>query len=496
MAQVDLKTQHPAPNVLPPLHVCHRARLSRDARFDGRFFVGVLTTGIFCRPICPARMPKEENVRYYASAAAAQDAGFRPCLRCRPEAARRLPEWTLGSDTVTRALRKIEDGYLNTHTSAELAAQLAVGERQLSRLFAQELGSSPKSLARLVRAKTARDLLAATAMPLSQVAYHAGYGSVSRFNHEIRQIFQCTPGELRGRRPALTPQVQITLPVREPYNFDWVFGFLHKRALTGIEEVLGGPGRWRYRRRLSAGAAQELWVQVDQVNNELHATLPLAAEPLHVLLQRIRRLFDLDADGANLHDFFLPDPRLGAFVRQAPGLRVPGAWDGFETAVRAVLGQQVSVARGTELANRMIEAYGGGDFPTPQQLVLREVAELGMPGRRGRAVSHLAEQVLQGHLQLDDAQDFDTLQQQIEAIEGIGPWTANYIRMRVLKDPDAFPDNDWVVLKELGCTAAAAKRAARTWQPWRAYALMYLWYAAAARKNNAMQDNTTLSKPT
>jgi AraC family transcriptional regulator of adaptative response / DNA-3-methyladenine glycosylase II len=475
-------TETAAPGVLPPLTVCRRARVSRDPRFDGRFFVGVLTTGIYCRPICPARMPKEENVRYYASAASAQDAGFRPCLRCRPEAARRLPEWTLGSDTVMRALRKIEGGFLNDHTTAQLAASLAVGERQLSRLFAQELGSSPKSLARLVRAKTAHDILRGSTTSLADAAYHAGYGSVSRFNHEIRQIYQCTPGQLRGEGNGGRLEVVVTLPVREPYDFDWVFSYLNKRALEGVEEVSGGPGTWRYRRRLHSTGGDEIWLEVAQAGAELLARVPLVEEPMHQLLHRIRRVFDLNADGAVLHEFLVADAELRPFVEAAPGLRVPGAWDGFETAVRAVLGQQVSVARGTELANRMIEQYGAGEFPQARQLVGRDIAELGMPGRRGRAISRLAALALEGSLQLDDAQEFDALQAQLEGIEGIGPWTANYIRMRALKDPDAFPDNDWVVLKQLNCTAAKARRRAQNWQPWRAYALMYLWYAAGLRR--------------
>ncbi len=482
MAEVRHTLEPALPSVLPPLPVCRRARVSRDPRFDGRFFVGVLTTGVYCRPVCPARMPKEENVRYYASAASAQDAGFRPCLRCRPEAARHLPEWTIGSDTVLRALRKIESGFLNDHSTAQLAAELAVGERQLSRLFAQELGASPVSLARLVRAKTARDILRTSSMPLAEVAYHAGYGSVSRFNHEIRQVFHCTPGQLRGRSVSASPEVWITLPVREPYNFDWVFGYLHKRALQGIEEVHGGPGEWCYRRRMSGTPAAGVWLEVVQSGEELRARVPLVSEPLHGLLHRIRRVFDLNADGAALHEFLVADARLQPHVQTAPGLRVPGAWDGFETAVRAILGQQVSVARGTELANRMIALYGEGNFPCPAQLAEQEVAELGMPGRRGRAVSTLARLVMAGTLQVDEGQDFDALQAQLEGVEGIGPWTANYIRMRALKDPDAFPDNDWVVLKELGCTAAQARRMAQRWRPWRAYALMYLWFAAGRRR--------------
>jgi len=466
--------------------VCREARKSRDPRFDGRFFVGVLTTGVYCRPICPARMPAEDNVRYYSSAAAAQDAGYRPCRRCRPEASLDLPEWTLASDTVMRGLRLIEAGYLNDHNTAELGRALDVGERHLTRLFNQELGTSPLSLARIVRAKLARGLLSGSAMPAAQVAYHAGYGSVSRFNHEVRQIFQCTPRELRSKaakRDGST--VQIKLPVRPPYNFDWVFGYLQKRALTGVEEVTGGPGDWCFRRLVEPDASAGRCVEVKLQDGELSAYLPLVDEPLHQLIHRVRRVFDLNADGETLHDFLSADEHLGEWVRRAPGLRVPGAWDGFETAVRAVLGQQVSVARGTDLANAMIARYGAGNFPTPAQLLNRDVAELGMPGRRGRAVTKLAEATVAGDLSVDDSQDFDSLQAQLESVEGIGPWTANYIRMRALKDPDAFPDNDWVVLKELGCTPAQARRYAEKWRPWRAYALMYLWFAAGCKRTEA-----------
>lgn len=473
-----------APSALPPLAVCQQARLSRDPRFDGRFFVGVLTTGIYCRPICPARIPREDNVQYYANAASAQDAGFRPCRRCRPEAARRLPEWTLGSDTVMRGLRLIEAGFLNGHTTVELARELAVGDRQLTRLFAQELGTSPKSVARLNRAKLAKNLLTGTRTALVQVAYHAGYGSVSRFNHEIRQIFQCTPRELRAQagQQAVATTVQIKLPIRPPYDFDWMFSYLQKRALRGVEEVTGGPGNWCYRRLLERAGDTSLWLDVCLRGDELIARVPLVDEPLHSLLNRVRRVFDLNADGATLHEFLSADARLGPWAEKAPGLRVPGAWDGFETTIRAVLGQQVSVARGTELANKMIVSYGEGLFPTARQLLGREVAELGMPGRRGRAVVRLAEMVVAGDLVIDECQDFDDLQQQLQAVDGIGPWTANYVRMRALKDPNAFPDNDWVVLKELQCTAAKARQQAQAWQPWRAYALMYLWYAAGVKR--------------
>ena len=387
------------------------------------------------------------------------------------------PEWTLGSDTVLRSLRLIEAGYLNDHSAAELARQVQVGERQLSRLFSQELGASPRTVAALCRAGLARSLLLATRLPHAEVAYHAGYGSVSRFNDEIRKVYGCAPGSLRrGGTVAGPPHLELLLPVRGPYDFNWIFQYLSRRALRGIEQVSGAAGSWRFQRQLESGGC----VSISQADGGLRVQLPLdGGEPVHALLVRVRRLFDLNADGAAVHEFLLAQPELADLARTAPGLRVPGAWDGFELAVRAVLGQQVSVARGTALADAMVDRYGSGGFPSPHDLMHRDIAELGMPGRRGRAIAELARHTAAGRLQVDECQDFDELQRDLEAIDGIGPWTANYIRMRAARDPDAFPDNDWVVLKQLGGTAAQARRTAAAWRPWRAYALMYLWYRAA-----------------
>ena len=496
---------------LPELKVCQQARLSRDPRFDGRFYIGVLTTGIYCRTVCPARIPAETNVRYYASAASAQDAGFRPCMRCRPESAQALPEWTVASDTVLRGLRMIEAGFLNHQTTTQLAAELAVSSRHLSRLFAEELGTSPKSIAQYSRARLAVQMLRSSPTTFTNIAHHAGYGSVSRFNSEIKLIYKKTPRQIReGSAVIGDAVVQLKLPIRKPYHFDWIFEYLRARALVGaadhkasqsdlvlessvadtecslVEQVLGGPGSWVFRRRLRSGR----WVEVHQQEDDLIARLPLTDEPLYQILHRLRRVFDVNADGETIHQFLLKAPALRASVKAAPGLRVPGAWDGFETAVRAVLGQQVSVARGTTLANKMIIHYGGGYFPTPTELVDRQIGELGMPGRRGQAIALMARMVEDGEMQLDECQDYDDLQQQLESIAGIGPWTANYIRMRCSKDPNAFPDNDWVVLKHLQCTPGAARKQALLWQPWRAYALMYIWYASGQAKNGKMATNT------
>ena len=468
----------PTPSVLPPLEVCRRARKSRDPRFDGHFFVAVLTTGIYCRTTCPVRMPREENVRYFASAAGAQDSGFRPCRRCRPECAQRLPEWTLKSDTVRRALRLIEDGYLNEHKVADLALRMGVSERQLCRLFTQELGASPKTIAQVLRARLAKNLLLGSGLKHAEIAFHAGYGSVSRFNAEVRRIFDASPREIRQKKRAADDRVVLKLPIRGLYDFDWMFEYLKRRALGGLEEVTGRSGNWRYSRRVPLGC-EEGCLHVFQDEESLGVELPLGGEPLHGMLTRIRRMFDLDADGHTIHESLFEDPLLGEWVRARPGLRVPGAWDGFETAVRAILGQQVSVERGTELATRMIAGYGQGWFPHAEQLVQRDIAELGMPGNRGRAISSLARQVLDGSIVLDDAQDFAAAAAQIQSVRGIGPWTANYVRMRVSKDPDAFPDNDWVVMKALHTDARGARHRAEAWRPWRAYALMYVWQASA-----------------
>ena len=485
--QALLDTPEPA-RVLPSLVECQQARKSRDPRFEGRFIIGVVTTGIYCKNTCPVRMPAEANVRYFATTAAAQLAGFRPCRRCRPESAQSLPEWTISCDTVMRGLRLIEAGYLNQHTSAQLAQTLQIGERHLNRLFNQELGATPKMVARISRAKIAKSLLLESKFKLTEVALHAGYNSLSRFNADIKSIFKQTPTEIRAKARTDEPLVTLTLPVRLPYNFDWIFGYLQTRQLPGVEEVRGGPGEWCYRRRVSENS----WVLVTHTADALILQVPLTELPIHSILHRIRRIFDLGADGETIHEYLSNLDFFKPWVQQAPGLRVAGAWDGFETSVRAVLGQQVSVARGTELANKMIQQYGGGLFPTPQILAQKEIAELGMPGQRGRAISVMAQQVADDNLVLDECQDFDVAQNALQDIKGIGPWTANYIRMRVLRDPNAFPDNDWVVLKVLDVTAARARKHSLAWQPWRSYALMYLWYASSQNKqmNRKMKKQT------
>lgn len=461
---------------LPSAAVCKNARLSRDPRFDGRFVVAVLSTGIFCRPSCPARIPAERNVRYFVTAAAAAEGGYRPCKRCRPELAVSMPEWVLGSPHVARALRLIDEGFLNDQSVAALASRLDLSERHLGRMFEQRLGVSPRAIARFKRLQMARQLLS-TELPLVQVAAYAGYGSVSQFNREIRKFYDCTPSALRrGRGSSRDPHVMtLILPVRQPYNFEWVFDYLGTRAIDGVEAVQGH----RYVRQLPN---QQGSVVVVREGQQLRVQLPLGVESIYTLVRRVVRVFDLDADSVTIDTHLQRDGKLAPWVKKAGGLRVPGAWDGFETAVRAILGQQVSVVRATELANALIQRYGQGSFPTPAQLYGKEIAEIGMPGRRGRAISRLAQAVVDREIDFSDACDQDQLTAALMAIPGIGPWTVNYIKLRVCKDPNAFVHNDWVVLKQLATTPAKALARADAWQPWRSYALMYLWFAAAQRR--------------
>ncbi len=475
--------------MLPEPQVCARARRARDPRFDGRFIIGVLTTGVYCRPICPARLPAEENVRYYPTAAAAQEAGFRPCLRCRPETGRRLPEWTLGSQTVVRGLRLIDGGYLDDHSVSELAAAFGLSTRHLNRLFLAELGASPKGLARTRRLQLAKRLIDDSQLSLATVAHTAGYGSIRRFNDDVKGTYGRPPSALRragrgGRRSSTDPthgsgndeeRLLLALPVRGPYHASWVFDFLDKRALPGVETVDG----LSYRRRLFAAGQPLGELYAVWEGEQLKVSLPAAAAgSLGDLLVRLRRVFDLDADPEAIEATLGEDERLRPILKADPGLRVPGAWDGFEIAVRAILGQQVSVARARDLAVALCERFGGGDFPAPAALVEADVSAIGMPGKRGEAVRALAGAALDGTLELHEGADADALEAALVALPGIGPWTAGYVSMRVARNPDGFPDADWVVLKMLSMTAARARRAAEAWRPWRAYAVMALWRQA------------------
>ncbi|WP_374576072.1 AlkA N-terminal domain-containing protein [Phenylobacterium sp.] len=480
---------------------CYRAVVTRDPRFDGKIFGGVKTTGIYCRPICPARTPKRENMVFYPSAAAAQEAGFRPCLRCRPETSPDLGSWRGTSNTVSRALGLIEAGALDEGDVESLADRLGLGERQLRRLFRQHLGASPIAVAQTRRVLLAKQLIHETSLPMAEVALAAGYGSVRRFNETFQQLFDRPPAALRraGARESAAGAggaVSLKLSYRAPYDWEGIAAFLSMRAIPSVETV--SPGR--YARTLKVGGEQGLVVVEPGEGDHLKATLRFAKlSALPAVIARVRRVFDLTAEPETIAAHLREDPALAPLVAARPGLRAPGAWDGFELAVRAVLGQQITVAAATTLAGRMTAAFGeplspelAGEaglthlFPTPERLAGADIAALGMPASRARTLSALAEAAVRDRNLFAPRASLDEAVARLRDLPGIGEWTAQYIAMRELREPDAFPHGDIGLMRALadedGRRPSPAELLARAerWRPWRAYAALHLWAADAA----------------
>jgi AraC family transcriptional regulator of adaptative response / DNA-3-methyladenine glycosylase II len=468
--------------------VCDRARRSRDPRFDGKFFIAVTSTKIYCRPICPARSPKDENIRYYPTAAAAQAAGFRPCLRCRPEASPGTPAWAGTSSVVSRALRLIGDGALDRESVAALSDRLGVTDRHLRRLFVQHLGATPVEVALTRRVHFAKKLIDETRLPMAQVAFAAGFGSLRRFNGEIRTIYSRTPTQLRrlarGRAPE-SDRYQFRLAFRPPYDWDAVIGFWSARATPGVEHV-GGD---RYERTITLNGKSGS-LAVTRSGDEALLLEVSVDDPraLLTIVERVRRMFDIGADPSVLGSEFSRDPLLRQALASHPGIRTPGAWDPFELSVRAILGQQVSVAAATTIAGRVAARWGtpieSGQvlnrlFPTPDQLAGAPLEEAGIISARASTLRALACAVRDGQVRFDGVSTVESLR----AIPGIGDWTAQYIAMRALNEPDAFPSGDLVLRKMAGdCSARELERLAERWRPWRAYAVMLLWQAARDRE--------------
>ncbi|MEM9689857.1 MAG: Ada metal-binding domain-containing protein [Pseudomonadota bacterium] len=472
--------------------VFERARLSRDPRFDGRFFIAVITTGIYCRPVCPATPPKRENIRFYPTAAAAGEAGFRPCLRCRPETAPGTPAWQGTSTTVRRALRMIESGALNDGDVESLADRLGVTSRHLRRLFQQILGASPLAVAHTQRLHLAKRLIDQTRLPFSDIAVLSGFGSVRRFNDTFSRTYQRAPRELRKRRaPARDDGLELRLPFPRGYDADSLLGFLGSRAIPGVEVVEQGV----YRRALRLDGDIGL-VEVGRLGDALSVRLiGLDTHRLVAVVQRVRSVFDLDAPMTDINDWLDRDPAIR--LEGTPDVRVPGCWDGFELAVRAVLGQQISVAAATTIAARIAERYGeaidmpGSDsinrlFPTPRKLARAQFNNLGLVTSRINTIKAIARGVECGELDLAEDSDPQALRESLTAIRGVGPWTAEYIAMRALKDPDAFPSSDLGLLKGMDHHAGhrlkpkELEHHAEAWKPWRAYAALRLWRRSAS----------------
>ena len=481
---------------------CYRAVSSRDERFDGVFFTAVTSTGIYCRPSCPARTPKRSNVRFYRSAAEAQSAGFRACRRCRPDVSPGSPEWNIRADLVGRAMRLIADGVVDREGVAGLAARLAYSERQVHRTLVEEVGAGPLRLARAQRAHTARILLETTDILVTEISYAAGFASIRQFNDTLREIYATTPTGLRrsaihsrrGRNP-VAGTIELRLAYRRPADLAGIVDFLAARAVPGVEEVENGT----YRRSLVLPHGVGI-VELTPADGYLQATLRLAdPRDLPSAVARCRRLFDLDADSAAVDDVLATDPALMPLVKAVPGRRVPGAVDGDELAVRAVLGQQVSLGAARRLAGNLVIAHGKPldaplgavthAFPTAAALAAVDPTTFPMPARRQNTLHELVARLADGRLRLDPGADRAAVEDALMQIPGIGPWTASYVRMRALADPDVFLVRDLGVRKGmiqagLPDDPIAAAEAAQMWRPWRSYAQMHLWALAARRNNN------------
>jgi AraC family transcriptional regulator of adaptative response / DNA-3-methyladenine glycosylase II len=497
--------------VLPDEGHLWRAIEAEDPRFDGWIFVGVRTTGIYCRPSCPARTPKRENVRLFTTGAAAQAAGFRACKRCRPDATPGSPEWDLRSDLVGRAMRMIADGIVDREGVAGLSRRLGYSERHVHRQLVAVLGAGPLALARAQRAQAARVLLETTRMPIAAVAFASGFGSVRQFNETIRQVFALTPGALRARARrdgwrADGGAITLRLPYRAPLYADGLLDYFAMRTVPGVEQVVDGV----YRRSLALPHGPAV-IELAPRDDHVEARFMLDdVRDLQVAVQRGRWLFDLDSDPRSVADALSADPVIGPLVREAPGRRVPGHVDPHELAVRAVLGQQVSLAGAATLAGRLVRDYGEplarpvGSvthlFPAAEALAAAAPERLAMPASRRRALLAITAALASGELVLDAGADRADARRRLLALAGIGPWTTEYIAMRALRDPDAFLPGDLGVrhaLELLGHdgTPPAAAATAERWRPYRAYALQHLWGALAAARLAAERPRGVTNAP-
>ena len=471
--------------------VCSRARLSRDPRFDGKFYIGVVGSMVYCRPICPAPTAKEKNCRYFATAAAASEAGFRPCLRCRPECSPGTPAWLGTSNTVSRALRLIGESGLEDGGVESLAERLGVGSRHLRRLFLRHLGATPMAVAQTRRLHFAKKLIDETRLPMGQIAMASGFGCVRRFNAAIRKVYKRTPTQIRRLvRQKGTPsenQYRFRLNFRPPYHWEGALSYLAARATPGVEAVEQGC----YRRTISLNGGDGYFeVSLDRDHDALVARIEFGdPQLLFFIVERIRAMFDLNADWATIVRTLKADPTLARAMETDPGLRVPGSWNGFELTVRAILGQQVTVKGATALAGRLAARFGKSFsgppglthlFPTPDVLADANLAGVGLTGARAETIRALAHAVASGKIDFEGVIDTERFLERLCEIPGIGNWTAQYVAMRALREPDAFPSSDLGLLRSLQLkNYRELESRAEAWRPWRAYAAMYLWRMGA-----------------
>jgi len=478
------------------LQVCSRARLSRDARFDGKFFIGVLGSRVYCRPICPAPTAKEKNCRYFLTAAAAEEAGFRPCLRCRPECSPGAPAWIGTPNTVSRALRLIAESNLADGGVEVLAERLGVGSRHLRRLFVRHLGATPTAVAQTRRLHFAKKLIDETSLPMGEVALASGFGCVRRFNATISNTYKRTPTQIRklAHQTASHSEDQyfFRLRFRPPYSWQGMLAFLAPRATPGVEVV----EQERYRRSISLHGNHG-YLEISRDSENTLAVRVQFGDPrsLFFIIERVRAMFDLNADWAVIVKTLRSDPILGGAFNSEPGLRVPGCWDGFELAVRAILGQQVSVKGATTLTGRIVKAFGQAFapaeglthiFPGAATLAEANLANIGLTKARAETIRAFARTVAEKKIRFEGIVDLDSFLASLCEIPGIGKWTAQYVAMRALGEPDAFPSSDLGLLHAAGLQSARdLDHRAESWRPWRAYAAMYLWKIASEQRPTA-----------
>jgi AraC family transcriptional regulator, regulatory protein of adaptative response / DNA-3-methyladenine glycosylase II len=485
---------HPA---LPPRDVCLRAMAAKDHRFDGVFFIAVRSTGIYCRPICTAPAPKRENISFHPNAASATAAGYRPCLRCRPELSPDVFA-QVREDSVRRALALIAEGALQDENVEALAARLGLSARQLQRQFLAQVGATPHTVHATRRLLLAKQLLTETALPVTHVALAAGYNSIRRFNAAFVEGCGMAPGAIRRSRSSATTSLGalcLRLGFRPPLDFPRMLAFIAKRAMPGIEAV----GSDRYERAIPNSDGSAAWIRVRESDRKPELLLEiggLAPQAIPDTVRRVRRMFDLDADPRAIAATLAQDPLLARALDMHPGLRVPCGWDGFELAVRAVLGQQISVAGATTLARRIVERWGrplrmpvdapqGLDraFPTPDALRDATLEEIGLPKARAASIRTLSAAVTGSRLSFAGGQRLEDFVGRAVALPGIGPWTAHYMAMRGMAMPDAFPAGDLVLQQRLGAAEGGTRLSERAtearsqrWRPWRAYAVLHLWH--------------------
>ncbi|HET7066095.1 MAG TPA: AlkA N-terminal domain-containing protein [Nocardioides sp.] len=485
-----------------PMHLdresCYRAVKSRDRRFDGVFYTAVRTTGIYCRPSCPARTPAFHNVTFHPTAAAAQSAGYRACKRCVPDATPGSPDWDVAADVAGRAMRLIGDGVVDREGVDGLAHRIGYTPRHLSRILTQELGAGPLALARAKRAQTARVLLETTDLGAADVAFAAGFSSVRQFNDTVREVYASTPTRLRGGRgrSGAGGALRLRLAVRTPFAGRALLAFLAHRVVSGVETATDTTYARTLRLPHGTGTVELELADHPEAGSTAFVPATFRLDDLRDLaaaVERVRRLVDADCDPVAIGDAFAGEPVLGRLVRELPGLRVPGHVDGDELAVRAVLGQQVTVAAARTAAGRLVGQYGvqvaapaGGLthlFPTAARLAEVDPASLPMPGARGRALVAVCRALAEGDLSLDRGADRDDVRRRLLEIPGIGAWTADYIALRALGHPDVFLPTDIGIrdaLRLLGRDPSEAADLAEGWRPWRSYAQVQLWQTLSA----------------